>query len=73
MFFTAAQQASRDETDKRNDLDDPHISDIKRCLLRKISVSKGSLYCGVNFKHNFHEISSQRRARQNVKRQYKNA
>lgn len=57
MFFTAAQQASRYETDKRDDLDNPHISDIKRGLLRKISVSKGSLYCRVNFKHSFHEIS----------------
>ena len=70
IFFTAAQQASRDETDKRNDLNNPHISDIKRSLLRKIGVSKGSLYCGINFKHSFHKISHQRGARQNVKRQY---
>ena len=34
---------------KRDDLDGSHISDIKCGLLRKIGMSKGSLYCGVNF------------------------
>ena len=68
ILFTTAQQASRDETDKRDDLDNPHISDIKRSLLRKISVSKGSLYCGVNFKRELNEISCQRGTSQHVKK-----
>ena len=68
IFFTAAQQASSYETDKRDDLDNPHISDIKRCLLRKIGVSKGSLYCGVNFKRELNEISCQRGTSQHVKK-----